>query len=61
MPKEGQVYGKNLVDVVVKDSAGKIVDRYQAKYGKTAEDTIKNHFRRKTYGKRKEIFRGNGI
>lgn len=41
VPKEGQVYGKNSVDIVIKDRAGKIVERYQAKYGKTAEDTIK--------------------
>lgn len=41
VPKEGQVYGKNSVDIVIKDKAGKIVERYQAKYGKTAEDTIK--------------------
>lgn len=40
-PKEGQTYAKNSVDIVVKDKAGKIVERYQAKYGKTAEDTIK--------------------
>lgn len=41
VPKEGQTYVKNSVDIVVKDKAGKIVERYQAKYGKTAEDTIK--------------------
>ncbi len=41
VPKEGQTYTKNSVDIVVKDKAGKIVQRYQAKYGKTAEETIK--------------------
>lgn len=41
VPKEGQTYAKNSVDIVVKDKAGKIVERYQAKYGKTAKDTIK--------------------
>ncbi|MCS4570192.1 hypothetical protein FZ989_05800 [Clostridium perfringens] len=40
VPKEGQTYGKNSVDIVIKDEAGKIVERYQAKYGKTAKDTI---------------------
>lgn len=39
--KEGQTYGKNSVDIVIKDKAGKIVQRYQSKYGKTAKDTIK--------------------
>ncbi|GIW48837.1 MAG: hypothetical protein KatS3mg079_313 [Caloramator sp.] len=41
VPKDGQGYGKNSVDIVIRDSSGKIVQRYQAKYGKTAEDTIK--------------------
>lgn len=41
VPKEGQTYGKNSVDIVVKDRTGKIVERYQAKYGKTADDTIR--------------------
>lgn len=40
-PKPGEVYGKNSVDIVIKDSSGKIVSRYQAKYGATAEDTIR--------------------
>lgn len=41
VPKDGQVYGKNSVDIVIKDKSGKIIERYQAKYGKTAEETIK--------------------
>ena len=41
VPKEGQTYGKNSVDLVIKDKTGKIVEKYQAKYGKTAEDTIR--------------------
>ena len=41
VPKEGQTYAKNSVDIVVKDKAGKIIQRYQAKYGKTAKETIK--------------------
>ena len=40
-PKPGQTYQKNSVDIVVKDASGKIVERYQAKYGATAEDTIR--------------------
>lgn len=40
-PKPGEAYRKNSVDVVLKDSGGKIVRRYQLKYGKTAKDTIR--------------------
>lgn len=41
-PGPGERYGKNSVDIVIRDSAsGKIVSRYQAKYGATAEETIK--------------------
>ncbi|MBP3929298.1 MAG: hypothetical protein J6D47_06980 [Peptostreptococcaceae bacterium] len=39
VPKSGQTYGKNSVDIVVRGSSNKI-HRYQVKYGKTAEDTI---------------------
>lgn len=41
VPKEGKTYAKNSVDIVIKDKSGKIVERYQSKYGKTAEDTIR--------------------
>lgn len=41
VPKDGQTYHKNSVDIVVKDKTGKIIERYQAKYGKTADHTIK--------------------
>lgn len=40
-PKPGETYAANSVDVVIKDSGGKIIRRYQAKYGATAEDTIR--------------------
>ncbi len=40
-PKPGETYAKNSVDIVIKDSNGKIISRYQSKYGKTAEDTIR--------------------
>lgn len=40
-PKPGEAYKKNSVDIVIKDSNGKIVSRYQAKYGATAEETIR--------------------
>jgi len=38
-PKPGQTYGKNSVDIVIKDGEGKIVRRYQAKYGADADAT----------------------
>lgn len=37
-PKDG-VYGKNSVDIVVKDKTGKVVRRYQQKYYKDAKAT----------------------
>lgn len=41
VPKPGQTYAKNSVDIVIKDKTGKIIERYQSKYGKTAEETIR--------------------
>ena len=41
LPKVGETYGKNSVDIIVKDKTGKIVERYQAKYGKNANETIR--------------------
>lgn len=38
-PKPGEAYGKNSVDVVIRDGDGKIVRRYQAKYGADADVT----------------------
>ncbi|OLQ79159.1 hypothetical protein BIT28_02145 [Photobacterium proteolyticum] len=38
-PGPGETYGKSSVDIVIKDGDGKIVRRYQAKYGKDAEST----------------------
>lgn len=38
-PGPSETYGKNSVDIVVKNGDGKIVRRYQAKYGKDAEST----------------------
>jgi outer membrane lipoprotein SlyB len=40
VPKAGQTYGKNSVDVVIRGNKNNIIQRYQVKYGKTAEDTI---------------------
>lgn len=38
-PKPGEAYRKNSVDVVIRDGDGKIVRRYQAKYGADADAT----------------------
>ena len=38
-PAPGETYGKNSVDIVIKDEAGKIVKRYQSKYYQSAEET----------------------
>lgn len=35
----GETYGKNSVDIVIRDENGKIVSRYQSKYGADAEAT----------------------
>ncbi|BCV39501.1 hypothetical protein [Shewanella algae] len=40
-PEPGQAYSKNSVDIVIKDGNGKIVRRYQSKYGKDADTTSK--------------------
>ncbi len=38
-PKPGEPYGKNSVDIVIRDGDRKIVRRYQSKYGANAEST----------------------
>jgi len=38
-PAHGETYGKNSVDIVIRDEKGNIVKRYQSKYGKDAEAT----------------------
>lgn len=38
-PAPGKAYGKNSVDIVIRDENGKIVRRYQSKYGADAEAT----------------------
>lgn len=40
-PDSGKPYPKNSVDIEIKDSSGKVLRRYQAKYGATAQDTIR--------------------
>ena len=38
-PAPGETYKRNSVDIVIRDESGKIVRRYQSKYGKDAEAT----------------------
>lgn len=38
-PKPGETYGKNSVDIVIEDGSGKIVGRFQSKYGADADAT----------------------
>lgn len=41
VPAPGQTYGRNSVDIVIKDGAtDKIIHKYQAKFGKDADTTI---------------------
>lgn len=39
--KPGEAFGKNSVDIQIKDGSGKVVRRYQAKYGADADSTEK--------------------
>lgn len=38
-PASGDTYGKNSVDIVIRDGNGKIVRKYQSKYGQDADAT----------------------
>ena len=54
-PAPSQTYGKNSVDIVIRDGNGKIVKRYQSKYGTDAEST-KELFEKGDYrGQRKLV------
>lgn len=59
-PAPGQTYGKNSVDIVIRDGNGKIVKRYQSKYGSDAEST-RELFEKGDYrGQRKLVPEGHG-
>ncbi|NMG27974.1 hypothetical protein [Aromatoleum evansii] len=59
-PAPGETYGKNSVDIVIRDGNGKIVKRYQSKYGSDAEST-KELFEKGDYrGQRKLVPEGHG-
>ena len=54
-PKPGETYGKNSIDIVIKDGTGKIVRKYQSKYCKDSSAT-ENAFKSGDYrGQRKLI------
>lgn len=57
-PKPGETYGKNSVDVVIRDGNGKIVRRYQAKYGADADATDKMFKKGDYRGQRKLVPEG---
>ena len=52
---DGQRYGKNSVDIVIKDQNGKIVRRYQSKYYKDAKATAVAYERGDYRGQRKLV------
>ena len=59
-PAPGETYRENSVDVVIRDENGKIVKRYQSKYGKDA-DTTQELFDKGDYrGQRKLVPKGQG-
>ncbi|MDR2093669.1 MAG: hypothetical protein LBP58_10235 [Azoarcus sp.] len=59
-PESGQGYGKNSVDIVICDENGRIVRRYQSKYGADAK-TTQELFERGDYrGQRKLVPKGQG-
>lgn len=49
-----EVYSKNSVDIVIKNEMGEIVNRYQAKFGKTAEETIQ-YIKNGNYGNQRLV------
>lgn len=59
-PKAGETYGKNSMDIGIYDAEGKLVKRYQAKYGANAE-TSADLFEKGDYrGQRKLVPEGHG-
>jgi hypothetical protein len=57
-PKPSETYGKNSVDVVIRDGDGRIVRRYQAKYGADADATDKMLKKGNYRGQRKLVPKG---
>jgi hypothetical protein len=59
-PAPGQTYGKNSVDIVIRDENGRIVRRYQSKYGADAEATQELFEQGDYRGQRKLVPEGQG-
>jgi len=59
-PAPGDAYGKNSVDIVIRDGNGKIVKRYQSKYGSDAEATQALFEKGDYRGQRKLVPEGQG-
>jgi hypothetical protein len=59
-PAPGSAYGKNSVDIVIRDGDGKIVKRYQSKYGSDAESTQALFDKGDYRGQRKLVPKGQG-
>jgi hypothetical protein len=57
-PAPGKTYGKNSVDIVIRDGSGNIVRRYQSKYGRTSEATADLFTRGDYRGQRKLVPKG---
>jgi hypothetical protein len=59
-PAPGETYGKNSVDIVIRDGNGKIVKRYQSKYGADAKATQELFDKGDYRGQRKLVPEGQG-
>ncbi|MDQ7073578.1 MAG: hypothetical protein Q9O24_00020 [Gammaproteobacteria bacterium] len=59
-PKLGGSFGKNTVDVVIKDGEGRIIRKYQSKYGADAKSTEKALEKGDYRGQRKLVPRDQG-
>jgi len=59
-PEQGTGYGKNSMDIGIYDDTGKLVRRYQSKYGADAEATAKQFETGDYRGQRKLVPEGHG-
>lgn len=59
-PKPGETYGKNSMDIGIYDGDGKLVKRYQAKYGTDAEATAELHAKGDYRGQKLLVPEGHG-
>jgi len=59
-PKPGETYSKNSMDIGIYDGNGKLVKRYQAKYGTDAEATAELHAKGDYRGQKLLVPEGQG-